>query len=90
MLATFQKTIDRTLENIHNKFNFLYNILFITKGSLLDHESDIDQILSQLDNENLAIKIEKCEFGKSNKTWLGYKITQSGIHPLPSKKRTQF
>ena len=38
MPATFQKTLDKTLENIDNKFNFLDDILIITKGSTLDHE----------------------------------------------------
>ena len=34
MQATFQKTLDKTLENIHNKINFLDDILIITKGKL--------------------------------------------------------
>ena len=33
MTATFQKTLDKTLENIDNKFNFLDDILIITKGA---------------------------------------------------------
>ena len=85
MPATFQKTLDKTLENIDNKFNFLDDILIITKGSTLDHELDIYKVLSRLDKENLAIKLEKCEFAKSSITWLGYKITQSGISPTVKK-----
>ena len=85
MPATFQKTLEKTLENINNKFNFLDDILIITKGSTLDHEQDIYKVLSRLDKENLAIKLEKCEFSKSSITWLGYKITQSGISPTVKK-----
>ena len=85
MPTTFQKTLDKTLENIDNKFNFLDDILIITKGSTLDHEQDIYKALSRLDKENLAIKLEKCEFSKSSITWLGYKITQSGISPTVKK-----
>ena len=85
MPATFQKTLDKTLENIDNKFNFLDDILIITKGSILDHEHDIYKVLSRLDKENLAIKLEKCEFSKSSITWLGYKITQSGISATVKK-----
>ena len=85
MPATFQKTLDKTLENIDNKFNFLDDILIITKGSILDHELDIYKVLSRLDNENLAIKLEKCELAKSSITWLGYKIPQSGISPTVKK-----
>ena len=64
MPATFQKTLDKTLENIHKKFNFLDDLLIITKGTPNDHESDIDTVLSRLDKENLAIKLEKCKFVK--------------------------
>ena len=51
MPATFQKTLDKTLENIDNKFNFLDDILIITKGFPHDHELDIHKVLSRLDNE---------------------------------------
>ena len=38
MPATFQKTIDVTLQNCHNKIAFLDDILVITKGNISDHE----------------------------------------------------
>ena len=66
MPATFQKTINKTLENIPNNFNFLNDILIITKGTIADHISDIKLILKRLDEENLAIKLEKCNFAKLN------------------------
>ena len=40
MPATFQKTIDKTLEGRHSKFAFLDDILVITKGSIRDHEKN--------------------------------------------------
>ena len=52
--ATFQKTINVTLRNNHNKFAFLDDILVITKGSIADHEKELDKILYPLDKENLA------------------------------------
>ena len=59
MPATFQKTIDVTIRNCHNKFAFLDDILVITKGSITDHEKELDKILYLLDKENLAIKLQK-------------------------------
>ena len=64
MPATFQKTIDVTLRNCHNKFAFLDDILVITKGNITDHEKELDKMLYLLDTENLAIKLQKCEFAK--------------------------
>ena len=39
----------------------------------------------QKTTKNLAIKLEKCEFAKPIITWLGYKITQTGITPTVKK-----
>ena len=47
MPATFQKTIYKTLEGINSKFAFLDDILVITKGSLNEHENELDTILSK-------------------------------------------
>ena len=85
MPATFQKTIDVTLRNCHNKFAFLDDIIVITKGSITDHEKELDKILYLLDKENLAIKLQKCEFARKQITWLGYLITPTGITPTKKK-----
>ena len=86
MPATFHKTIDKTLEGISSKFAFLDDILVITRGSLREHEKELDKILKRLDNEGLAINLQKCEFAKIIE-WLGFTITPSGInHSLQKQK----
>ena len=67
MPATFQKTIDKTLEGISSKFAFIDDILFIAKGTIKEHESELDKILQKLDAEGLAISLQKCEFAKKCK-----------------------
>ena len=57
--ATFQKTIDVTLRNCHNKFLLLDDILLTTKGTITRHGKELDKILHPLDKENLAIKLQK-------------------------------
>ena len=81
MPATFQKTIDKTLQNIKTKFAYLDDILVITKGNLQDHETELDKIMKQLNEENLAINLQKCEFAKPEITWLGFKVTPNGVTP---------
>ena len=66
-------------------FAFLDNILVTTKGNISDHEKEIDKILYQLDKENLAIKLQKCEFAKKKITWLGFQITPTVITPTKKK-----
>ena len=85
MPATFQKTIDKTLEGITSKFAFLDDILIISKGTLKEHEQELDKILHKLDAEGLAISLQKCEFAKNKIEWLGFTITPSAITPLVTK-----
>ena len=85
MPATFQKTIDKTLQKVKTKFAYLDDILVITKGNLQDHETEIDKIMKKLNEENLAINLQKCEFAKADITWLGFKVTPNGVTPSKPK-----
>ena len=81
MPATFRKAMDFTLANIHSPHAFLDDIIIITKGSLKNHESELDKILNRVDKENLSISLHKCEFAVTEITWLRYKITPDGVMP---------
>ena len=85
MPATFQKTIEKTLEGCKNYFAFLDDILIATKGNLKEHEETLDIILDRLNKEGLAISLQKCEFAKQQIEWLGFKITPHGVTPLITK-----
>ena len=85
MPATFQKTIDKTLEAISSKFSFLDDKLVIIKGTIKEHELELDKILQKLDLEGLAISLQKCEIAKNTIEWLGFTITPTGITPLVTK-----
>ena len=51
MPATFQKTIDKTLESITSKLKL--------------YEKELDKILKKLNNDGLEINLQKCEFAKT-------------------------
>ena len=85
MPATFQKTIDKTLQNITTKFAFLNDILVVTEGNLQEHENKLDKILEKLNEENLATNLQKCEFAKEDIVWLGFKVTPNGVTPTKPK-----
>ena len=51
MPATFQKTIDKSLEGCKNYFAFLDDILIATKGKVKEHEETLDIILDRLNKE---------------------------------------
>ena len=85
MPEAFQKTIDKTLEGISSKFAFLDDILVITKGSINEHEKELDKILKKLNHEGLAIILQRSEYAKTTIEWLGFTITPSGITPSITK-----
>ena len=85
MPATFQRTIDKTLEGCKNYFAILDDILIATKGKLKEHEETLDIILDRLNKKVLAISLQKCEFAKQEIEWIGFKITPHGVTPLITK-----
>ena len=62
MPAEFQKASDRTLNHAKNTFCFLDVILTVSKGEKAEHEKLVLDVLKKLDDENLALKLTKCEF----------------------------
>ena len=87
MPATFQKTIDVALKNCHSKFAFLDDILVITKGNLTDHEKVIDKILYLFDKENLATRIQICEFARKKITVVRISNYINWYHPNQKEMR---
>ena len=85
MPAEFQKAIDKTLYNLTNTFSFLDDIIIVTGGGLQNHKEKLFKCLDRLNEENLAINLNKCHFAKNKITWLGYEIDQKGIKPIVSK-----
>ena len=51
MPETFQKIMDFTLANINSAHAFLDDIIIITKGSLTNHETELNKVLAQLDKK---------------------------------------
>ena len=77
--------MDTTLDGINSTNAFLDDIIIISKGTLEKHENEIDKTLERLDNKNLAISLNKSEFGLTEILWLGYKINSEGITPTKQK-----
>ena len=85
MPATFQKTIDKTRQNITTKSAFLDDILVVTNGNLQDHENELTMILDKLNEKKFAINLQKCEFAKEDIVRLGFKVTPNGVTPTKPK-----
>ena len=57
MPATFQKTIDKTLQIIKTKFAYLDDILVLTKGNLQDHEKNETTKRRKLSNKPTKMRV---------------------------------
>ena len=84
-LAEFQKTMDRTLNHAKNTFCFLDDFLIVTEGEKPEHEQLVTDVLKKLDNEKLALNLEKCAFFQTEVNWLVHKLTPEVITPKVTK-----
>ena len=85
MPAEFQKAMDRTLNIAKNTFCFLDDIMIVSKRAKSEHEKLVIDVLKKLDDENLALKLCKCEFFRNELNWLDHKLTAGGITPKVTK-----
>ena len=85
MPAEFQKVIDNLIEEFPQANAFIDDILIASKGTKIEHIALVETILKKLDVSNVALKLRKCEFAKTECEWLGYRIGESGITPLVRK-----
>lgn len=83
---TFQSLMNRVLNDCLDKFALVYldDILIFSKTKE-EHQQHVRHVLSLLRDAHLIANLKKCEFGKQELIFVGFKITPSGILPSPSK-----
>ena len=70
MPAEFQRAVDLTLTNCINTYAYLDDILIVTEGTIETHRQKLQTMLTKLDEENLAISLDKCKFACKQIEWL--------------------
>ena len=73
--------MDRVLDGLPFAFVYLDDIL-IASGTREQHLADVRAVLVRLKANGLVFNPEKSEFCKKMVTYLGHKVTESGISPL--------
>ena len=63
---------------------YLYDILIYSKN-VESHKKHLFMVFQKIKKNNLFVKLEKCEFFKSELEFLGYQITVDGLAIAPSK-----
>ena len=86
--STFQRYINWVLRDFLDDFCSAYvdDILIYTDGTRKEHEQQVKQVLSKLNDLGLKIDIDKCEFSVQSTKYLGFIIEAGkGLRMDPQK-----
>ena len=81
---TFQRFMVSVLQGLENVFCYIDDILIASKNEL-EHRQHVEEVLKRLDTNGITINVQKCEFSKTTIDYLGYKVDENGITPLPER-----
>ena len=80
----FQRTMETILEGQNNVICYFDDILVYSDNEQ-DHKIHLQQTVDKLNNANLKLNEEKCEFFKDEIEFLGFVINEHGSKPDPKK-----
>jgi len=84
--ATFQHFINDVLSDYLDDFVISYiDDILIYSNSLEEHHEHVKKVLKKLLENDLYIKLEKCEFDVTETTFLGYILSKDGLKVDPEK-----
>lgn len=82
--AIFQRTIEGVLQGIPHVAVFLDDIL-VTGRNGEEHLQTLALVLKRLQEAGLRLKRSKCNFMEKEVMFLGHKVDETGLHPVPEK-----
>ena len=84
--ATFQRMMDRILCGLQGTELFVYlDDIVIYASSLQEHETKFKNLAMRLQEANLKLQPDKCEFLRKEVAYLGHVISEDGVRPDPKK-----
>ena len=85
--ATQQAWVNRLLEEYLDDFvvTYLDNILIFMNRTREEHAEHVRKVLTKLIEEDVMLKLKKCEFFKNEIKYLRYIISGKGIQMSPNK-----
>jgi len=80
-LATFQNIMNNIFSEYLYGFLIIYMddcLVFTKRLTIPEHMKKVCQVLQKMRENNLYLKISKCEFAKSEVKFLGWKVSKDG------------
>lgn len=81
---TCQRFVHQIIEGLDFVFPYIDDFL-IASSNMEEHKQHLKQLFTRLNEFGVVINPEKCEFGKTEISFLGYVINEHGIKPSPEK-----
>ena len=81
---SYQKAMSAIFEGIQDLFIYMDDLLIYSK-SQEDHEKTVEEVLKRLHENGIAISLHKCEWNRQEVDYLGYRVSEKGLLPLPKK-----
>ena len=84
--ATFQHLMENCLGDLHLNWYIIYlDDIIIYSKTLEEHVKRLEAVFKKLSKAGLKLKLSKCEFFKSEITYLGHIVSNEGIATDPKK-----
>ena len=84
--ATFQRLMNQVFATEINQFILVYlDDILIFSESVEEHWEHLRMALGRLREARLYGRVHKCEFLKSRVEYLGYEVSEKGVHASPEK-----
>lgn len=84
--ATFQRVMDSILIGLQGERCFVYlDDIVVFASSLQEHEEKLREVFTRLQEFELKIQPDKCEFLRNEVAYLGHIISSEGVKPNPDK-----
>ena len=80
----FQKRMNVLLEGLDGVVCLIDDVLIHGKDQE-EHDARLRRVLERLDNANVTLNLEKCEFSKDSVKFLGYVVDRHGVRADPEK-----
>ena len=81
---TYQRWMSSILDGLDGVYCYLDDILVHSKTEK-EHFEILEELFSRLNAAGLTLSLPKCKFGQDSIDFLGYRVSASGIIPLPKK-----
>ena len=78
--SQYQRLMELTMKGLHNVIVYIDDLL-VHNSDHTAHRESLQLLFDRLRQANLKLNLQKCHFGSTNVSYLGFRLTPAGILP---------